>query len=123
MKLKPLPLLILGGLGLAVYALTRPSSASAQTTSTTSSTRPRTTTNPDLGGLTIPSGLTLSSADVDMLRGILKGTNATAAVADIYGSSDASARLRFAQVIVNRMAVDHKPAYETVETVLQEFYS
>ena len=107
--------------GLAVYALTRPSSASAQ--ATTSSTRPRTTTNPDLGGLTIPSGLTLTSADVDMLRGILKGTNATAAVADIYGASDASARLRFAQVIINRMAVDHKPAYETVETVLQEFYS
>jgi hypothetical protein len=119
--LKPLPLLILGGLGLAVYALTRPSSAAAQTTTPTS-TAPRTTTNPNLAGLRIPAGLTLSTADVDTLRALLK-TDATGALQDIYGSDDASTRLRFTQVIVDRMGQDHKPAYETVETVLREFYA
>lgn len=119
--MKLLPLVILGGIGFALY---KASTAQAQPSTATSSTpsAPRTTTNPNLVGLNIPRGLTLSSEDTGTLRALLK-TDATGALRDIYGTDDASARLRFAQVIVDRMAQDRKPAYETIETVLREFYT
>jgi hypothetical protein len=115
--MKLLPLLVIGGIGLALY---KASSAQAQPVI---GPTPRSTTNPSLAGITIPAGLRLTSSDVTSLRALLKGTDAQAAILDIYGADTSSARLSFVQLVVNRMAQDHVSASTATESILREFYS